>query len=57
MNVNVHITNKNAVRFVLIAVMMIFLIVGVVLVCSGLLFKNYDKGVKERCTESIQAVV
>ena len=57
MNMNVHITNKKAVRFVLIAVMMIFLIVGVVLVCSGLWFKNYDKGVKERCTESVQAVV
>lgn len=54
---NVHITNKKAVRFVLIAVMMIFLIVGVVLVCSGLWFKNYDKGVKERCTESVQAIV
>ena len=57
MNVKVHITNKKAVRVVLIASMMIFLIVGVILVCSGLWFKNYDKGVKERCTESVQAVV
>ena len=57
MNVKVHITNKKAVKFVLIASMMVFLIVGIILVCSGLWFKNYDKGVKERCTESVQAVV
>lgn len=37
--------------------MVVFLIVGVVFVCSGLWFKNYDKGMKERCTESVQAIV
>ena len=36
---------------------MCFFIVGVVFVCSGLWFKNYDKGMKDRCTESVQAVV
>lgn len=37
--------------------MLVFLIVGVVFVCSGLWFKNYDKGMKDRCTESVQAIV
>ena len=37
--------------------MLVFLIVGVVFVCSGLWFKNYGKGMKERCTESVQAIV
>lgn len=49
--------NKKAPKIVLIAVMIVFFIVGVVFVCSGLWLKNYDKGMKDRCTESVQAVV
>lgn len=49
--------NRKASKIVLIAVMVVFLIVGVVFVCSGLWLKNYDKGMKERCTESVQAIV
>lgn len=49
--------NRKASKIILIAVMVVFLIVGVVFVCSGFWFKNYDKGMKERCTESVQAIV
>lgn len=52
-----YIVNRKASKIVLIAVMVVFLIVSVVFVCSGLWFKNYDKGMKERCTESVQAIV
>lgn len=52
-----YIVNRKASKIVLIAVMMVFLIVGVVFVCSGLWFKNYDKELKDRCTESVQAIV
>ena len=53
----VYIMNKKALKIVLTAVMVVFLIVGVVFVCSGLWFKNYDEGMKDRCTESVQAIV
>lgn len=53
----VYIMNKKSSKIVLIAAMIVFLIVGVVFVCSGLWFKNYDEGMKDRCTESVQAIV
>lgn len=53
----VYIMNKKAPKIVLIAGMIVFLIVGVVFVYSGLWFKNYDEGMKDRCTESVQAIV
>lgn len=53
----VYIMNKKASKIVLIAAMIVFLIVGVVFVCSGLWFKNYDEGMKDRCTEYVQAIV
>lgn len=49
--------NKKASKIVLIAAMIVFLIVDVVFVCSGLWFKNYDEGMKDRCTEYVQAIV
>lgn len=49
--------NRKASKIILISVMLVFLIVGVVFVCSGLWFKNYDKGMKKRCTEYIHAIV
>lgn len=52
-----YIVNRKASKIILISVMLVFLIVGVVFVCSGLWFKNYDKGMKDRCTESVQAIV
>lgn len=37
--------------------MIVFLVVGLVLVGSGLWFKNYDEKLKNRCTEPITATV